>query len=194
MNCKKTRLIIDEAIDNRAAGMDPAAVSHIKACKGCAGYRDLWLPGMDFAPVKAPAGLAERVMERVYLEKMKPAAGFFAGHFFKYVAASAVTASVVLVVFARLYLVQTTIPVTFKIANEDAASVALAGDFNDWQSDKILLKRKGDVWEATVRLKPSRYQYMFVIDGERFVPDPEANMYADDGFGHKNSVIDITGV
>ncbi|OGS23888.1 MAG: hypothetical protein A2314_07290 [Elusimicrobia bacterium RIFOXYB2_FULL_50_12] len=193
MNCKKIRLMIDDTIYKRAAGMEPAVVAHIKTCKNCAGYHDFWLHRMDFAPAKAPAGLTERVMERVFSEKMEPSAGFPLSHFLKYAVASVVTASVMLFIFARFYVAQTTIPVTFKISDENAVSIALAGDFNDWQSDKILLKRKGDVWEATVRLKPNRYQYMFVIDGERFVPDPEANMYADDGFGHKNSVIDISG-
>ena len=40
-----------------------------------------------------------------------------------------------------------------------------------------------------VPLKPGRYEYQFVIDGERRLADPKASQYLDDGFGGRNSIL-----
>lgn len=74
----------------------------------------------------------------------------------------------------------------------EARSVSVAGDFNSWMPDRTPLREteKG-VWTATLHVKPGRYHYMFVIDGEKWVPDPLAGEYSLDGFGSKNSVLDV---
>lgn len=194
MNCKKVRQIIGQMLDNGTAENESLARGHMKTCKKCADYYNFWLSQKNPAPAKAPAGIRERIMERALAGEMKPARVFNVNPFFGYIVPSAVIASLLMFVSVKIYTARATVPVTFKISYGDARTIALAGDFNDWKSDKIFLVKKGDEWEATVRLKPSRYQYIFVIDGEKFVPDPEAQMYADDGFGQKNSVIDITKV
>jgi 1,4-alpha-glucan branching enzyme len=50
----------------------------------------------------------------------------------------------------------------------------------------------GGVWTATIPLKPGRYQYMFVIDGKRWIADPLATEDAGDGFGSHNAVLDVS--
>ncbi|HEY8427273.1 MAG TPA: hypothetical protein VIL20_02825 [Sandaracinaceae bacterium] len=74
-----------------------------------------------------------------------------------------------------------------------ARTVAVAGDFNEWRTDDVLLEDpEGDgVFSGTLRLRPGSYAYMFVIDGERWVTDPYAANHRDDGFGHRNAVIRI---
>lgn len=76
---------------------------------------------------------------------------------------------------------------------EGARSVAVAGDFNDWQTDAVFLEDpEGDgVFATTLRLPPGSYAYMFVIDGERWVTDPYAVNHRDDGFGNQNAVLRI---
>jgi 1,4-alpha-glucan branching enzyme len=76
---------------------------------------------------------------------------------------------------------------------EGAGSVAVAGDFNGWQTDQIFLEDpEGDgVFVGTLRLRPGSYGYMFVIDGERWVTDPYAVNHRDDGFGNRNAVLRI---
>jgi hypothetical protein len=73
-----------------------------------------------------------------------------------------------------------------------ASSVSVAGDFNGWNPDRTNMKRSdGGVWTTTIRLKPGRYQYMFVIDGKRWLADPLAAEDTGDGFGSKNAVLDV---
>ena len=194
MNCEKMRTIIDEMIDKGGADAAGLAKEHIKNCENCSNYYNFWLSQVKLSEKKAPVGLQKKIMEKLLTQEIKQPSEFFLNPFLRYTVPSAVLASLLMFVSVKLYYIQTTVPVTFNISYENAQTIALAGDFNDWKSDKILLVKKGDVWEATVRLKPNRYEYMFVIDGEKFVSDPEAQLYADDGFGQKNSVIDITRV
>jgi len=74
-----------------------------------------------------------------------------------------------------------------------AKAVAVAGDFNQWSIEKGLMEKKSDgVWTLEVPLEPGTYHYMFVVDGEVWVSDPNAELYRDDGFGNKNSVLRVS--
>lgn len=74
----------------------------------------------------------------------------------------------------------------------DARSVAVAGDFTGWRPTVQLEDADGDgVWTALVPVTPGVHQYMFVVDGDRWVTDPDASRYVDDGFGHRNAVLAI---
>lgn len=85
-----------------------------------------------------------------------------------------------------------TVLVRFAIAAPAAQSVALAGDFNGWDPAQIRLQRGADGhWAGAVSLPPGVYQYMFVVDGERWVADPSAAESLDDGFGQRNSLVRI---
>ena len=85
----------------------------------------------------------------------------------------------------------TTVLVRFELVAPTADRVSLAGSFNDWQSDGVQLTRTAEtgVWTGTVPLRPGEHQYMFVIDGAEWIPDPDAHAQVDDGFGQTNSVI-----
>jgi len=85
-------------------------------------------------------------------------------------------------------------PTQFVLVVPKAASVAVVGDFNDWNvSATPLLHADGDgVWWVTVPLAPGRYRYSFVVDGKTWVSDPEAPG-APDEFGRPNSVVTIGG-
>ena len=84
-------------------------------------------------------------------------------------------------VLVRLVMVQPT-----------AATVAVAGDFNGWDPARTpLLRSDSGMWTATIKLKPGRYQYMFVIDGKEWQTDPLASEVSQDGFGQQNAVIEV---
>ncbi len=72
-------------------------------------------------------------------------------------------------------------------------SIAVVGDFNDWDPNRnpLLDDNNDGIWTATLQLEPGRYEYMFIIDGQKWVPDPAAYRYVSDGFGNKNAVIEI---
>jgi hypothetical protein len=73
----------------------------------------------------------------------------------------------------------------------DAQSVHVVGSFNDWLPGSIQLEDRDHdgVWRATVVLPAGTYEYMFVVDGERWVPDHLAERLVADEFGRENSVV-----
>lgn len=81
--------------------------------------------------------------------------------------------------------------VRFELTAPEAGRVALAGSFNGWSDSTTLFTRNPETgtWSVTVMLPPGEYEYLFVIDGKRWVPDPDAQAFVDDGFGNRNSLI-----
>lgn len=71
-------------------------------------------------------------------------------------------------------------------------TVKVTGTFDDWDARGVALHRKGDVWTAVLVLPRGTYEYMFVEDGTHWVTDPLALETRDDGFGHRNAVLDLT--
>lgn len=73
-----------------------------------------------------------------------------------------------------------------------ASSVAVAGDFDNWQPTIALRDPDGDgMWTGLVPMSPGVHQYMFVVDGTKWVTDPGALRHVDDGFGHRNAVVAV---
>lgn len=83
--------------------------------------------------------------------------------------------------------------VQFVFAAADAQEVAVAGDFNGWEPARSVLRDPdGDgVWTGLFALPPGVHKYMFVVDGERWVTDPRAERFVDDGFGMRNALIAV---
>jgi hypothetical protein len=80
--------------------------------------------------------------------------------------------------------------VRFVLVTRDARKVALAGDFNGWNTEHTFLENadgKG-TFAANVWLPRGAHEYMFVVDGE-WVADPAAGARVPDGFGRANSVL-----
>ena len=78
------------------------------------------------------------------------------------------------------------------VLQPEARTVDVAGDFNGWDPARTPLEQTAaGAWTVTIPLQPGRYEYMFVVDGTRWVGDPFAVEHADDGFGARNAVLDI---
>ena len=86
------------------------------------------------------------------------------------------------------------VTVRFVLAAPEASRVSVAGTFNQWDAAATPLVRSDDagVWSATLSLPAGEHQYAFVVDGQRWVPDPAAPA-VDDGFGggRRNSVLTL---
>lgn len=80
--------------------------------------------------------------------------------------------------------------VRFELTAPDARSVELAGSFSEWSPDIDLRRLSDGRWAALVPLSPGVHDYVFRIDGERWMPDPSAPMVAD-GFGGYNSRLSL---
>ncbi|OQX16671.1 MAG: glycoside hydrolase [Desulfobulbaceae bacterium A2] len=84
--------------------------------------------------------------------------------------------------------------VTFKYANEEQAdSAVLAGDFNGWDLRAAPMKRlKDGSFSVTVSLAaPGVYRFRYVLDGNIWVNDPEADGYVGNDFGGEDSLAKI---
>lgn len=86
--------------------------------------------------------------------------------------------------------------VEFELEAPDARSVSVVGTFNDWDVGATPMERGGDgVWRIALQLRPGRYVYSFVVDGEKWVADPSAPPSGEDDFGRPSSAltVDSTG-
>jgi hypothetical protein len=197
-------------VDRWQAGNPPTAdearafSEHLDGCPSCRAAYGMLRPllardaGGEHADDVSglPAGLEDHVMEAVRslpvprrasrpLPRISMRAGLAAAAVL--VAAIGLAAGLALRGRAGGYLT-----VTFVLDTPAARSVALAGDFTDWKTSGYQLERRASdgKWQITVRLRRDRsYVYSFVIDGERWVPDPGAPETVEDGFGGVNSIL-----
>jgi hypothetical protein len=76
--------------------------------------------------------------------------------------------------------------VQFRLEAAGASSVSLAGSFTGWQASHSLVEVAPGTWTAMIPLAPGVHDYLFVVDGREWVPDPVASP-VEDGFGGTNS-------
>ncbi len=89
--------------------------------------------------------------------------------------------------------VEAVVYVQFVLEAPGANSVAVAGDFSEWEPEYTLEDVDGDgVWTGRVPVRPGVHSYMFLIDGTEWQTDPRAERYSDDGFGNRNAVLAVT--
>lgn len=87
------------------------------------------------------------------------------------------------------------IPVVFNYKSKDAKTVAIIGSFNNWDPkghDLIWLPKLGH-WSLQLNLPPGKHDYVFLVNGEKVYPDPEADLIQLDDFGNRNSVLFVKG-
>ena len=78
--------------------------------------------------------------------------------------------------------------VQFRLDAADATDVRLAGSFTNWQPQYELHEVSPGLWTITLPLSAGVHDYVFVVNGQRWIPDPYAPQI-DDGFGGVNSRI-----
>ncbi|MBE0618183.1 MAG: zf-HC2 domain-containing protein [Proteobacteria bacterium] len=81
--------------------------------------------------------------------------------------------------------------VVLEYPGAESEDVRLVGDFNGWgrTPGPVRMQRREGRWVFQVELSPGRYQYAFLVDGKRWLPDPGAPSMIPDGFGGANSVL-----
>ncbi len=83
------------------------------------------------------------------------------------------------------------IPVVFRLNLSGIQSVSVIGTFNAWKPKGYEMQwdPKLKRWSLTVLLPEGRYEYMFLLNGQKMIPDPQALFRQEDGFGNQNSVL-----
>jgi len=74
-----------------------------------------------------------------------------------------------------------------------ARSVEVVGSFNNWSRGMLHLRddNHDGIWHGDAVLPAGQHEYMFVVDGDRWVTDPLAGRFVQDGFGagQENSLL-----
>jgi 1,4-alpha-glucan branching enzyme len=79
----------------------------------------------------------------------------------------------------------------FALKAPEARFVSVCGQFNGWQPEAAPMTRRADgTWETSLTLRPGRYQYKFVVDGN-WIHDPTAKVNVPNEHQSLNSVIEI---
>lgn len=80
------------------------------------------------------------------------------------------------------------VPVQFVLHAPGARSVAVVGDFNDWDPQALPMTQEGGgVWSVVVPLPPGTIRYSFLVDGGEWRADPDAAAAPVD-FGRPTSI------
>lgn len=214
MDCKTCKDEIARLLEAQDSPDPPKNIpleiaEHAEGCPRCAplveAVREL-ITG-EFEPIEAPEGLADQVADRVLEEDVPESKGlriFRAGTVSISRWAVQAAAAVLLVVASALVTTmvlttrggpeEPTVTVRLELRAPEAERVAVVGDWNGWDpsTNQMTDADKDGIWEIEVEVrKDQEYQYQFLVNGERWIPDPEAPMTVEDGFGGENSVLNI---
>lgn len=81
--------------------------------------------------------------------------------------------------------------ITFTYFAPQAGSVFVAGDFTQWAASPIgLVKEAGGTWKTTVALKPGKYEYRLLVDGQ-WQNDPACPEVQPNEFGSANCILSV---
>ena len=217
MDCQRTKKLINPYIDGM---LDKDAATKIKAhlqtCPDCKKeYLELKeiISSLNILSAQsrpAPATLNQNIMTKIVQQEVRVKSSWIDDFkkrisipklSFRFVSSAvAATAAVIFFTFTFLFnapainpLCSSEVQFSLKFDDNKAHTVAIAGDFNNWDPQTNTLEDpEGDgIWTGTLNLKPGRYEYMFVLDGEIWVPDPNSLRFVKDGFGNRNSILEI---
>jgi len=215
MNCHKIKKLINPYIDQTLETDTAQQVEeHLKSCPACREeyqkLKEIATSLNSFPQVSAPQNIAQTIIAKIYKEKIQIRTSWadhlkrlaFAPRFsFRLAGGIAlITAVIVFLAFTFIFNQPDITPqclaevqFTLRLSEGKVQTVAIAGDFNQWNSQNNRLEDPdGDgIWTATLKLPPGRYEYMFVLDGGKWVPDPNANRFVKDGFGNMNAILEI---
>lgn len=81
--------------------------------------------------------------------------------------------------------------IIFYFHDDNAETVNLAGDFNNWNSTENQFVKNGDGFWQTEILAPAKgkYKYKFIVNGHLWFEDTNNGMKEEDGLGGFNSIL-----
>lgn len=80
--------------------------------------------------------------------------------------------------------------VTFEMpADIQANTLAVLGDFNDWDASAFMKRRKDGTWAKTIRLAPGTYRFRYLADDGAWYNDSDADGYEPSGLGDDNCLV-----
>ena len=220
MNCQKTKKLLQLYIEDAlTCGEKQLVEQHLEECSACRTELKSLSATVklikSLPEVSTPSNFTENLMAKISREEIQIRSSWMdrlkrqvsiPQLSFRLVGAAAITAVFIFLAFTFLFnfsglpgqpsqneAVAQQVEVTFTISGINANQIAVAGDFNSWNTSANQLEDPdGDgIWTGKMQLEPGRYEYMLVVDDGKWVTDPNAKVYANDGFGGKNAVLFI---
>ena len=82
------------------------------------------------------------------------------------------------------------VEVGFIFESDDASKVDLVADFTNWQPVAMVFNKKEKAFKTKLRLpKNEEFQFRYLINGDEWENDYQADKYLANHFGTDNSVI-----
>jgi len=221
MNCQKTKKLLQLYIEDALTfGEKQLVEQHLEECSACRTELKSLSATVklikSLPEVSTPSNFTENLMAKIsreeiqiqssWIDRIKKQVSIPQLFSFRLVGSAAITAVFIFLAFTFLFnfsglpgqpsqneAVAQQVEVTFTISGINANQIAVAGDFNSWNTSANQLEDPdGDgIWTGKMQLEPGRYEYMLVVDDGKWVTDPNAEVYANDGFGGKNAVLFI---
>ncbi|WP_047042000.1 isoamylase early set domain-containing protein [Vibrio mexicanus] len=91
----------------------------------------------------------------------------------------------------RFFKTKNEVEVTFEVPAAQAEnSVALVADFLDWQPTEMKKVAKTKSFKFKTRLpKDSEFEFRYLVDGQKWENDPQADLYRPNDFGEDNGLV-----
>lgn len=201
MDCTEWKEGLNKLLKNQWSGekteldLPVDIIKHVEECTGCSDRLQaaLLLVNGEKLRKSPPAGLVDRAKERLIhageVRQSKRA---------KWPIAAAATLLIALTSFFLFTYItpssQDMITVRLILEAPGAVEVSVVGDWNSWDPEANKLSDiDGDgIWEIKMQLKcGSEYRYQFLINRDEWIPDPNASIQIEDGFGGTNSILEI---
>ncbi|KOH42877.1 isoamylase early set domain-containing protein [Sunxiuqinia dokdonensis] len=85
--------------------------------------------------------------------------------------------------------------VTFRVSKGligQAESVSLVGDFNGWDTAASPMSKlkTGEFTSQLTLEKGKAYEFRYLVDGQKWLNEPDADRFVANSFGEENSVIE----
>jgi len=74
---------------------------------------------------------------------------------------------------------------------DNAKTIILAGDFDNWSPYALPMKHESGEWTFNIHLNPGKHLYKFIVDG-KWIKDPYNKLWEQNEYGTGNSVVWIS--
>ncbi|MCP5514889.1 MAG: isoamylase early set domain-containing protein [Spirochaetales bacterium] len=194
MECDKVRKIIYE-YHNLKLTVPEIYREHLDNCISCRTFKKSldMVEGCGEFNLPVIEGLEEKCLRGVDSLRAD-SRGFFINRTLLAAAAVLLVVFTVSITLMAVGNIEKSVVVYLQFYAPEAKEVAVVGDWNNWNPALDILQDKdGDGrWEIRIKVRTGReYRYQFLIDGEQWVPDPDAPISLNDGFGGENSILNI---
>ena len=80
-------------------------------------------------------------------------------------------------------------PYRFVIYRPNVNQVEIAGSFNNWKAMPLRKIASSGYWDVVINLSRGEHKFVYILEGNKRVPDPTIITRENDDFGGENSIL-----